>query len=527
MSSYNLVNGTYVAESPELLTGVLRRDFGFEGLVMSDWFGGRDAVAMVNAGNDLLEPGTRAQWNALRDGYEDGTLTEASIDTSVRRILTLIMKSKKMQDYEYGNNPDLEAHAEITRRSAAEGIVLLKNQEALPLRDVSNIALLGVTSYDFIAGGTGSGDVNEAYTVSLEDGLKNQGLQTAETQGFEINELAREIYEAHKASNEAAFVKPEGLSAMMNPYTPPQVEYTAEQMSEVAQSSDVAIITIGRNSGEGGDRVEVDDFLLSDLEQKMISMACEAFHAVNKKVIVVLNIGGVIETSSWKYQPDAILLAWQGGQEGGNSVADILNGQVNPSGKLPMTFPVNVADHAAHANFPTGGGTMNFTRLLFDNEPKPEEERVQNEDYTIYEEGIYVGYRHFDKESLDVSFPFGFGMSYSTFNVDSMAVNVVNDTIQVSLSVTNSGTMAGKEVIQVYSSKPVSSIDRPAQELRAFAKTPELSPGETHRISFSIPVTELKYWNEYRNSWALEGGTYEIKAGVSSRDIRQIASIEI
>jgi beta-glucosidase len=263
------------------------------------------------------------------------------------------------------------------------------------------------------------------------------------------------------------------------------------------------------------------------MEKNMISLACDAFHAEGKKVIVVLNIGGVIETASWKAQPDAILLAWQGGQEGGNSVADILNGQVNPSGKLPMTFPVNVSDHASHANFPLGGGTMDFGRMLFDNEPKPDDEKVQNEDYTNYEEGIYVGYRHFDKESLDVSFPFGFGMSYTSFDVDSLDVTVENDTIQVAVSVTNSGTMAGKEVIQVYSAKPVTSVDRPVQELRAFAKTPELSPGQTVRMNLAIPVTELKYWNDYRNVWSLEGGIYEIRAGVSSRDIAQTAEIEI
>ncbi|MEZ4830369.1 MAG: glycoside hydrolase family 3 N-terminal domain-containing protein [Bacteroidia bacterium] len=243
MSSYNLVNGTYTAQSKYLLTEVLREDWGFEGLVMSDWFGGQDAPAMIRAGNDLLEPGTNRQWKALKEAYKKEELPVEDIDNSVRRILTLVFHSKKMQNYQYGNNPDLTAHADIARRSGAEGIVLLKNENALPLGNAKNVALLGVTSYDFIAGGTGSGDVNEAYTVSLEEGLTNAG--------FEINALAREIFESHKVANKKAFVKPEGMSAMFNPYDPPELIYSAEQMQQIASGADLAVITIGRNSGEG------------------------------------------------------------------------------------------------------------------------------------------------------------------------------------------------------------------------------------------------------------------------------------
>ena len=525
MSSYNLVNGTYVAESKHLLTDVLRDDWGFEGLVMSDWFGGQDAVAMVSAGNDLLEPGTKKQWKALQRGFEDGSLTEEAIDTSVRRILTLIFKSRKMENYAYGENPDLDAHAKITRQSAAEGIVLLKNESALPLSDEKNIALLGVTSYDFIAGGTGSGDVNEAYTVSLEEGLRNQGLQQTEAQAFEINAIARQIYDDHRAANAEEFVKPEGMDAMFNPYTPPQVAYTDEQLYEIEATSDVAVITIGRNSGEGGDRVIADDFLLSSIEKDMIARTSEIFHNAGKKVIVVLNIGGVIETASWKGQVDAILLAWQGGQEGGNSVADILSGKVNPSGKLPMTFPLKVEDHASHANFPLLGEPMNMTSMLFGRE-KEEDEKVKNTDYTIYEEGIYVGYRHFDKAGLSVSFPFGYGLSYTSFNLDSLEVTLDEHMIEVSISVQNAGNSTGKEVVQVYVGKPGSSVDRPVQELKAFAKTSDLAPGESQRVSMSFPVSELRYWNEEESRWVLEPGMYEIKAGVSSRDIRLQVEME-
>ena len=537
MSSYNKVNGTYVAENPELLTGVLRHEWGFEGLVMSDWFGGDDAAAMVRAGNDLLEPGTKKQWDALTEAYEKGELSEAEIDTAVERILKLIVESRKMENYAYGNNPDLEAHAAITRQSATEGAVLLKNEGVLPLKEAQTIALIGVTSYDFIAGGTGSGDVNEAYTVSLE-----QGLAAAEPQSpivskaaeplenrvvYQIAETPKQAFEAHREANAEAFVKPEGFNAMFQPYDPPELLLTPEELEQTAEEADVALITIGRNSGEGGDRVEKDDFLLSQTEQDMIASTCNAFHARDKKVIVVLNIGGVIETASWKEQPDAILLAWQGGQEGGNSVADLLSGRVNPSGKLPMTFPVNLEDHASHANFPLQGGSMGMTDMLTSREEKPESEKVRNKDYTTYEEGIYVGYRHFDKAGLPVSFPFGYGLSYTDFEFGEMKATLENDTIQVRIPVTNVGDHAGKEVVQVYVSKPKASLDRPVRELKAFAKTHLLQPGDTAEFTLQIPVSDLRYWNETRSGWALEKGDYSIEVGASSRDIRESAAIEL
>lgn len=519
MSSYNKVNGAYTSESKYLLTDILRGDWGFEGIVMSDWFGGQDAPAQIRAGNDLLEPGTKRQWKALVKAREKGELPIEDIDTSVKRILKLILASRKMQNYKFGNNPNLEAHAKITRRSAAEGMVLLKNENALPIRNTKNVALLGVTSYDFIAGGTGSGDVNEAYTVSLEEGLKNIG--------FEINSIAKNIFEAHKEANKEAFIKPEGINAMFQPYDPPEIAFTSGQLDQIVSSADIAVITIGRNSGEGGDRVEKDDFLLSKEEQEMIANTCQAFHAAGKKVIVVLNIGGVIETASWKEQPDAILLAWQGGQEGGNSVADILSGKANPSGKLPMTFPINLADHASNANFPLDGEPMSLFNMFFAGKAKSEEEKIRNKDYTLYEEGIYVGYRHFDKADKEVSYPFGYGLSYTDFAYDKMEATLANDTVNVVVTVRNTGDQAGKEVVQIYVSKVNSTIDRPNQELKAFAKTRNLAPGESEGIMISIPVSELSYWDEENSGWALEKGLYSIKSGSSSRDIRLIKEIEI
>lgn len=530
MSSYNKVNGTYVAESPELLTGVLRDDWGFEGLVMSDWFGGNDAPAMIRAGNDLLEPGTKKQWDALTEAYEAGELSEATIDRSVRRILRLVMNSRKMQGYEYGENPDLQAHAEVARRAAAEGMVLLKNDGALPLSQGTRVALLGVTSYDFIAGGTGSGDVNEAYTVSLEEGLKNASFSPEEgvgASGFTIAERPRALYERHRDAQPEAFVKPEGMNAMFEPYDPPEMVYTREQMEAMAAESDVAILTLGRNSGEGGDRVEEGDFLLSSTERDMLTLATEVFHSAGKKVVVVMNIGGVIETASWKGLPDAILLAWQGGQEGGNAVADILSGKVTPSGKLPMTFPIAVSDHASHANFPQDGEAMDMTALIFPPKPKPEDEKVPNKDFTRYEEGIYVGYRHFDKAGLEVSYPFGYGLSYTEFAFAELSARPDGDAVMVAVPVENTGSRPGKAVLQVYISKPDSRIDRPEQELKAFAKTRLLQPGDTENIELRIPVSELRYWDATVSGWKLEPGTYRLHLGTSSRDLVGSAEIEL
>jgi len=284
--------------------------------------------------------------------------------------------------------------------------------------------------------------------------------------------------------------------------------------------ADVVIVTIGRNSGEGGDRVEKDDFLLSADEKDMLRNVCEAFQATDKKVVVVMNIGGVIETASWKDQPDAILLAWQGGQEGGNSVSDLLSGKINPSGKLPMTFPVALEDHGSSANFPMEGVPMSLGSMTSRKTDKPAEELVANVDYTKYEEGIYVGYRHFDKTNLDVSYPFGHGLSYTHFDYQNMNIELIDGSINITVQVENTGQVAGKEVVEIYVSKPDTKIDRSVQELKAFAKTPLLNSGETTDVTMRIPVSDLSYWNENAAGWTLEEGVYTIHSAASSRDLR-------
>ena len=523
MSSYNKVNGVYTSESKPLLTDILRDEWGYEGIVMTDWFGGNNPSEQIKAGNDLLEPGTKNIWDDLSKAYEDGDLSLKEIDLSVSRILGLIIKSKKMSNYDFTNEPDLDKNALITRRSASEGMVLLKNEATLPFKDIKNIALMGSTSFNFIAGGTGSGDVEEAYTVSLEDALLESG--------YEINKLSKETFELHRKENEEAFEKKNPLFAMLDPSLPPEIDYPIKLIKEFAKTSDLAIITIGRNSGETSDRLEKDDFLLSKKESQMIKNTCEVFHSLGKKVLIVLNVGGVIETASWDDLPDAILVAWQAGQESGNSVVDIISGVVNPSGKLPMTFPVNLSDHGSAKNFPSGvKATMTdflMASIIGSSEEKPKQEQTKNIDYTIYEEGVYVGYRHFDKKEIDVSYPFGYGLSYTEFDYSDLKIKEEENVIKVTVKITNIGSYPGKEVIQIYTSKPDSNIDRPIKELRGFEKTSNIEVGESINLNFNIPISELSYWSVENSSWEIEKGVYDILVGSSSRDIELIGQVYI
>ena len=521
MTSYNKINGTYASENKRLVTDVLKKEWGFEGVVMTDWYGGQSATAIINAGNDLIEPGTKNDWNELEESAANGALPISNIDASVKRILKLILKSKKMENYSFKNNPDLEKHALITRKSAAEGMVLLKNSEnTLPMENINNIALIGSSSYDFIAGGTGSGDVEEAYSIALDDALVDNG--------FKINEVASNEYLKQNSENiknkEDAAEIPGAIGvamSMMNPYTPIKMEYSTKLLNQISEESDIAIITIGRNSGESSDRVLENDFLLSGKEEQMIKKTCDVFHSKGKKVVVILNIGGVIETSSWKDQPDAILLAWQGGQEGGNSVVDILTGKVNPSGKLPMTFPIDINDHKSTLNFPMDGEKLKFTDMIFGVDyDKPENEKIRNKDYTIYEEGIYIGYRHFDKNDIKVSYPFGYGLSYTNFQYSDLKVIRENQKINLSLKVKNIGNALGKEVVQVYISKTNSEIDRPLKELKGFSKTGLLNSDQSANLDIEIPISDFAYWNEETDDWSIENGEYNILVGSSSRDIK-------
>ena len=508
MSSYNYLNGTYTSEDPELLTTLLRDEWGFKGMVMTDWFGGKDAVAQMIAGNDMLQPGTDKQYEAIVNGVNEGKLDMAVLDRNVKRILEMILQTPKFKGYAFTNKPDLKAHADVTRQSATEGMVLLKNNNGtLPLaKDIKNVALFGCTSYDFVAGGTGSGNVNHAYVVSLLDGLKNAG--------YTVDEGLKNTYESYLKAEKERIAK-EKTSWFMPDQRPAEMPLSAQVIQEQVAKSDVALITIGRTSGEFLDR-KVEDFNLSKAEKQMLQDVTRAFHAAGKKVVVVMNIGGVIETASWKNLPDAILCAWQAGQEGGNSVADVLAGKASPSGKLTMTFPINFEDAASSANFP-----IDQTANIDITNKNVEKGNVKNVDYTNYEEDIYVGYRYFDSFDRQVSYPFGYGLSYTTFAYSNPAIKAENGVYTVTVDIKNTGKMAGKEVVQLYTSAPdAAANNKPDKELKAFAKTKELQPGETATVTLTVKAADLASFDEAASAWVVDAGQYKFLVGASSRDIK-------
>ena len=350
--------------------------------------------------------------------------------------------------------------------------------------------------------------MNRAYTVSLLEGLSNAGYATdpeLETiYGKYIEEETERNRKAIDSNDPIAKFMPVGRAGEFVPDT--------KLLAKTVAANDAAIITIGRNSGEFLDR-KVSDFTLTAQEQGMISAVCDAFHNAGKKVVVILNIGGVIETASWKRLPDAILCAWQAGQEGGNSVAAVLKGVASPSGKLTMTFPVAYADHASSKNFPID---LAFGMFGKDKDAEPE----RNVDYTEYEEGIYVGYRWFDTQNMEVSYPFGYGLSYTSFEWSDATIKSSRKETVLTVKITNTGSRAGKEVAQLYVSAPDGTLDKPSKELKAFAKTRELAPGESQVITLKVNNSDLASYNQAESSWVVDAGEYSFLLGASSRDIR-------
>ncbi|WP_294299958.1 glycoside hydrolase family 3 N-terminal domain-containing protein [uncultured Chryseobacterium sp.] len=516
MSSYNKVNGVYTSDSKDLLTQVLRNEWGFKGIVMTDWFGGfpgfesirsggiSDVVKQMNAGNDLLMPGIPAQKKVLLEALNSGKLSQEVANLNVKRILEYIFKTPTFAQYQYSNKPNLTQHAAVTRSAATEGMVLLKNeQNTLPFDNKQKeVSLFGVTSYAWITGGTGSGSVNNKHTVSLLEGLN--------AAGYKLDRELVDLYKPHAEKEEAAEKenrKKRGILAL--PERLPEMKLDDAFYAKKAETSEIAFVTLGRNSGEGGDRVVDNDFNLATEEIEMLDKISKAFHAKGKKVVVILNIGGVIETASWKDKVDAILLAWQPGQEGGHSVADVVSGKVNPSGKLTMTFPVNYADHASAKNFPG---------IPADN---PKEVR--------YQEGVYVGYRYFNTFDVKPSYEFGYGKSYTDFAYSNIKTNstIFNNELEVTVDVKNTGKVAGKEVVELYVSAPGKNIDKPKSELKAYAKTKDLKPGESQTITLMLNPKDLASYETAKSAWVAEAGNYKISIGASSLDIKQTVEFSV
>lgn len=523
MTSYNFINGEHAAESKRLLTDILRGEWGFEGAVMTDWNGGYDDAAIVRAGNEMIQPGRDSRYINLLNAIKDGSLSMEDVDRTVTRILKLVINTPKFKGYEPSEAPDLKAHAKVCKKVADEGVVLLKNNSAaLPMSKDNEIALFGITSYDFIAGGTGSGDVNRPYVVDLMSGLSNAGFRLEpELDAFYKDYMKAEALRC-KTMNEGKkwFVDRERA-----------IEVVPEDLIvKSAANADDAVITIGRVFGEGKDRDYYHSYLLSDREKELISKVSEAFHAKGKKVTVILNVGGLVEMTSWQDNVDAVVLCWQPGQEGGNTVASVLSGEVNPSGHLPATISTEYALEPTAKNFPQvfADKPFNYSYYCQLTDRKLPLHTVRNIDFTEYEEGIYVGYRYFNTFAPKaVAYPFGFGLSYTTFDFKDMKVESAGDGWDVKVTVTNTGKVNGKDVVQLYVRAPKGELDKPERELKGFAKTKELAPGESCTVTIHIAESSLASYNEKTSSWETDPGKYLFMASKDASDCQLKKAVKV
>lgn len=504
MSSYNKINGVYTSESEELLETILRKEWGFDGFVLSDWYGGEDALKQMRAGNDLLMPGLAVWSQKIDSAASNGSLDMGVLDRNIARILNVAQRTPTYRNYPYSDKPDLKGNASLARDAAAQSMVLLRNEnQALPLgQGTRKVAAFGNYSYKMIVGGTGSGMVNNAYSVSLAQGL--------EQAGYQVDEDLQKTYLEYLRLGKPRNLKADSLITALPKLDSILGELAIDEnlIRQKAKESDIAMVTIMRVFGEGGDR-KLKDFYLTAAEKALLRSVSDAFRGEGKKVVVVLNIGGVIEVASWRDQADAILLAWQPGQEGGHALADLMSGKVTPSGKLATTFPVDYRNTPTAKNFP---GT-----------PAGEPKQV------VYEEGIYVGYRYYDSFNVTPAYEFGYGLSYTSFTYSNMKLSSgkFKDRLTITLDVKNTGKAAGKEVVQLYLSAPAKTMDKPAKELKGFTKTEVLQPGQTQTVSLTLDARALASFDTGQTAWVAEPGKYTIQLGASSRDIRQTASFKL
>ncbi len=516
MSSYNLINGTYTSERNDLITQILRNEWGFKGIVMTDWYGGKDAVAQMKAGNNLLMPGTPDQEKQILEAVKSGQLPEKVLDENVAGILDMIIKTPAFKGYKYSDQPDLAKDARISGDAAAQCMVLLKNNEkALPIsKGNRRIAVFGNNSYDLIAGGTGSGDVNRMYTVPLVEGLFKAG--------YVVDPDILTIYKGYMTEMKSKQPLKTGLMALLSPSVPiPEYSADPEIIKKTALVNDIAIITVGRNSGEGFDRKLEGDYNLTETGKQLIKNVSDAFHAQNKKVVVVLNIAGVIDVMPFRDYADAILLAWQPGLEGGNAMADVISGKVNPSGKLATTFPASYQDVPSAKNFPGKEFPDKAYKGMMGVKTIPGE--------VIYEEGIYIGYRYYNTFGVKTAYEFGYGLSYTDFKYSDLKLSSqkFESNLTAAVTVKNTGSVPGKEVVQLYLTAPKKKIDKPAIELKAFAKTGLLKPGESQTLTFRLTADDLASFDTKSASWVAEAGNYTVKIGASSLDIKQTEIFQV
>lgn len=527
MTSYNKVNGEYTSERRDLLKDIVRKEWGYEGALMTDFNGDGWSPWQIKAGNDLIMPGSTYLVDNIINAVNDGSLDIRDLDFCVKNVLNFVVKSNHFKGYKYTKSPDLELNSQTAYEVATEGIVLLKNNKTLPFASTTKSALFGISSYNLQITGNGSGNVRCDSIADISEGLKN------------IHPKLSDFYQNYIKIEKAKMPKLKIFSGKIQIVD--ETQPSPELINTAAEESDVAILSFGRNAGEGYDRKPIKgDWLLSDLELALLKDVTKAFHSKGKKVIVVLNVNGVVETASWKDIPDAILLAWLPGQQGGNAIADILTGKVNPSGKLCSTFPIDYFDAPSSKNFPYDyvlppkkkAFDYSTTMTLEDagkvmRTEKPKSELVKNVDYTNYEEDIYVGYRFYDTFHKEVSYPFGYGLSYTTFKYGKPLVAEKDKEFELKVEVRNTGKVAGKEVVQVYASSPKNPAGQAEKKLIAFAKSKNLKPGESQVLTMTFSQKDLAWFDDSRTAWVLTPGKYNIKCASSSREIRSNTTLEI
>jgi beta-glucosidase len=463
MCAYNKLRGTYCSEHRYLLVDILKEEWGFEGLVVSDWGAVHDRVASLKGGLDWEMPGPQdARVKAVIEAVRSGELDEAVLDESARRILGVVLKAS---DTPKGGTFDVDAHHELARKIATEGIVLLKNNGILPLNNHQHIAVIGRSAEKAHFQGGGSSHINPT-------------------------KVAIPFQELQLRAGDAELTYCEGY-----PSDGSFRQELIDQAVGLARTADVALLYIALptfKESEGYDRHDLD---LSPQQVALI----KAVSQVQPNTVVVLNNGSPVAMSAWIDDVAAVLEAWMMGQAGGAAVADVVFGRVNPSGKLSETFPIKLSDTPAYINWPGGAGEVH------------------------YGEGLFIGYRYYDMKEVPVLFPFGYGLSYTTFAYSNARVSASTfkdvDGLTVMVDVTNTGSVAGKEIVQVYAHDQRSGLVRPPKELKGFAKV-ELQPGQTQTVSVQLDFRAFAYYHPRYKQWITEDGAFDILIGASAADIR-------